>query len=61
MQILPVRSAAIRIAILICVVAAIDIAAACLIAEPARWCAVIPGLIPLFTPAAIFSFRAKGN
>ncbi len=59
MQVLPFRSAAIRMAILICMVVAIDGAAACLLARPAHWCAVIPALIPLFTPAVIFSFRSK--
>lgn len=48
-------------AILLCVVVLIDGAAALLIAKPARWCAVIPGLIPLFTPLAIFSFRSKAS
>jgi hypothetical protein len=61
MQILPVRSAAIRMAILISVVVAIDALAALLIAKPVRWCATIPGLIPLLTPLAIFSFRANAN
>jgi hypothetical protein len=61
MQVLPLRSAAIRMAILLCVVVLIDGVAALLIAKPARWCAVIPGLIPLFTPLAIFSFRSKAS
>jgi hypothetical protein len=61
MQVLPFRSAAIRMAILIFTVVAIDIAAALLIAKPARWCAAIPGLIPLLTPLAIFSLRADAN
>ena len=61
MQILPVGSAAIRMAILICVVVAIDGIAALLIAKPAHWCAVVPGLIPILTPAAIFSYRHKTN
>ena len=61
MQTLPFRSAAIRMAILICLVAGIDLAAASLFAKPARWCAAIPGLIPLLTPAAIFSLRSKAR
>jgi hypothetical protein len=61
MQVLPLRSAAIRMAILICVVVVVDGAAALLIARPARLCATIPGLIPLLTPAAILSFRDKAN
>jgi hypothetical protein len=42
-------------AILLCSVAAIDAAAAFLIAKPQLWCAIIPVLIPLLTPAAILS------
>jgi hypothetical protein len=42
-------------AILICVVGAIDAAGAYFIAKPLLWCATIPGLIPLLTPIAIFS------
>ena len=57
MHVLPVRSCAIRMAVLLCGVAALDVAAASLIAKPQLWCAIIPALIPLFTPAAIFSFR----
>jgi len=46
-------------AILILVVAALDVAAALLIAKPVLWCAVIPALIPLLTPAVIFSFSDR--
>jgi hypothetical protein len=42
-------------AILLCVVAAIDLAASLLAAKPQLWCAVIPALIPIFSPAVIFS------
>jgi hypothetical protein len=55
MQILPVRSCALRMAILLCLVVALDVAAVFLTAKPQLWCAVIPALIPIFTPAAIFS------
>ena len=55
MRILPVPVCARRMAILICVVAAIDAAAAFFIAKPLLWCALIPILIPIFTPVAIFS------
>jgi hypothetical protein len=48
-------------AILICLVLALDIAAVFLSAKPRVWCALIPALIPLFTPAMIFSFRAKAK
>jgi hypothetical protein len=54
-RILPVPICARRMAILICVVAAIDAAAALFIAKPQLWCAIIPILIPIFTPVAIFS------
>jgi hypothetical protein len=46
-------------AILICVVGAIDAVAALLIAKPQLWCALIPILIPIFTPLAIFSRRVQ--
>ena len=55
MRILPWPTSARRMAILICVVGAIDAAAAYFIAKPLLWCATIPGLIPLLTPVAIFS------
>jgi hypothetical protein len=44
-------------AILLCSVASLDGAAAFLIAKPQIWCAVIPALIPIFTPLTILSFR----
>jgi hypothetical protein len=59
MQILPFRSCALRMAILICLVGAIDVAAVFLTAKPRLWCALIPVLIPLLTPAVIFSYRAQ--
>jgi hypothetical protein len=46
MQILPLRSAARRMAILLCLVCALDIAASLLTAKPQLWCAIIPALIP---------------
>jgi hypothetical protein len=58
MQMVSTRTAAIRMAILLC---AIDVAAALLIAKPRLWCAVIPALIPIFTPAVIFSFRGSSK
>jgi hypothetical protein len=48
-------------AILICVVGAIDVAAVFLTAKPQLWCAIIPILIPIFTPAAIFTRRAPSK
>ena len=54
MRILPTRLMARRMAFLMCSVVALDAAAAFLIAKPRLWCAIIPALIPLFTPAVIF-------
>jgi hypothetical protein len=48
-------------AILICFVCAIEIAALFLTAKPQLWCAIIPGLIPILTPAVIFSRRAQSK
>jgi hypothetical protein len=58
-RVLPVPVCARRMAILICVVGALDVAAALLTAKPQLWCAVIPVLIPIFTPAAIFERRVQ--
>jgi hypothetical protein len=58
-RILPVPTCARRMAVLICVVGAIDAAAAFLIAKPQLWCALIPILILIFTPVAIFSRRVQ--
>jgi len=55
MQVRPVRSCALRMAILLCSVAALDVAAALFAAKPQLWCAVIPAFIPLLTPAVILS------
>lgn len=57
MRVLPPRLCAQRMAILLCVVVALDVVAVFFTARPRLWCAIIPALIPLFTPAAIFSFR----
>jgi hypothetical protein len=46
-------------AILIFLVAALDVSAVFLAAKPQLWCARIPALIPLFTPAVIFTRRAQ--
>lgn len=59
MHVLPIRTVARRMAFLICLVGALDVAAAFFIAKPLVWCAVIPALIPLFTPAAIFTFATR--
>jgi hypothetical protein len=61
MQTLPFPTSARRMAFLICLVVAIDAAAAFLIAKPQVWCALIPLLIPLFSPVAIFSLRAQSK
>lgn len=57
MRILPVLSRARRIAVLIVLVVAADDAAVSLIAKLVRGCVIIPTLIPIFTPMAIFSYR----
>jgi hypothetical protein len=54
MQMRPVPSCAKRMAVLLCAVAAIDAAAALLIPKPQLWCAIIPALIPILTPVAIY-------
>jgi len=61
MRILSTRSCAQRMAILLILVCAIDVVAAFLSAKPQLWCAIIPVLIPIFTPAAIFSRRAQSR
>ena len=61
MQTLPLPVSLRRMAILICLVGAIDVAAVFLTARPQLWCALIPALIPIFTPAAIFSRRAQSK
>jgi hypothetical protein len=55
MRILPFPVAARRMAILLFVVVALDAAAALFIAKPLLWCAIIPALIPVLTPAVIFT------
>jgi hypothetical protein len=59
MELRSTRSCALRMAILICLVAAIDVAASLLIAKPQVWCALIPILIPIFTPVAIYTRRIQ--
>jgi hypothetical protein len=68
MRILPLRCCAIRMAVLICLVGAIDClvgaidaAAVALSARPLFSAAIIRGLIPVFTPAAIFTLRAQSK
>jgi hypothetical protein len=56
MRILSTRACAIRMAVLLCVVAVLDVAAAFLTAKPQLWCAVIPALIPILTPAVIIPY-----
>jgi len=60
-QTLPLPVSLRRMAVLICLVGAIDVAAAFLTAKPQLWCALIPALIPIFTPAAIFSRRVQSK
>jgi len=61
MQIRPLPSAALSMGILLCLVAAADVAAVFLTARPRLWCALIPALIPLLTPAVIFSRRVHSK
>jgi hypothetical protein len=61
MRILSTRSCAQRMAVLLCLVVAIDVAAAFLTAKPQLWCAIIPVLIPIFTPATIFLRSAESK
>jgi hypothetical protein len=61
MRILPLRTAALRMGILLCFVCALDVAAVFLTAKPQLWCALIPALIPILTPAAIFSPRSRSK
>lgn len=61
MQALPLPTRLRRMAILICLVAAIDVATAFVIAKPRLWCVLIPVLIPIFTPVAIFSLRTQSK
>jgi hypothetical protein len=58
MQTVSVRPIALRMAVLLVVVVALDAAAAVFIAKPAVWCARIPALIPLLTPLVIFPYLA---
>lgn len=60
-QTLPLATGARRMAILIVLVGIIDVAAAFLTSRPQLWCALIPVLIPIFTPAAIFSHRVQSK
>jgi hypothetical protein len=48
-------------AILLCSVAAMDVAAAFLAAKPQVWCAIIPALIPIFTPVAILPILVQSK
>ena len=61
MRILPLRRAALRMSILLSFVCAVDIGAVFLTARPQLWCALIPALIPILTPAAISSPRSRSK
>lgn len=58
---LTARTAAIRMAMILGFVGALDAAAALLLAKPAHLCAVIPVLIPLLTPLVLLPPRSKEN
>jgi len=57
----PGRTAAIRMAILLFSVVALDATVVFFAQRPLFWATSIPGLIPLLTPFVIFSFRASGK
>jgi hypothetical protein len=62
MHTVPVPVAARRMAILLCSVAAIDAAVAFFLQHPKVWCALIPVLIPLLTPAVLFiPYKKRAN
>jgi len=55
------RTSAIRMAILIASVAALDAAVVFFAHKPLFWAGTIPGLIPLLTPFVLFSFDARSK
>jgi hypothetical protein len=56
---MPARSAALRLAILLCLVCALDAAAAFLLPHPRIWCAaVIPSLM-LLSPFVLWRWEKK--
>jgi hypothetical protein len=57
----PVRTAAIRMAMLIVVVAALDYVIVFFAQKPLVWAGTIPALIPLLTPAVLFSFAKQAK
>jgi hypothetical protein len=61
MQTVSARSCALRMAVLLVVVVALDAAAALFIPKPAVWCARIPALIPLLTPAVIIPYLVRSK
>jgi hypothetical protein len=56
MEVVSVPTGAKRMAVLLCCVVALDAAVGWFAPHPRVWCAIIPGLIPLMTPLAIFKF-----
>jgi hypothetical protein len=61
MENLPARTAAIRMAIVLVSVCALDIAAVFLIPHPRIVCVIIPTLVPLLTPVILMPLRAKAS
>jgi hypothetical protein len=61
MQTFSTRYCARRMAVLLLIVAAVDVAAAFLTAKPQLWCAVIPALIPILTPAVIIPYLVSSR
>jgi len=61
MKVVSARTAAIRMGILIVSVCALDAVVVFFAQKPLVWAGAIPGLIPLLTPAVIFSFGIAGK
>jgi hypothetical protein len=48
-------------AVLLCCVVALDAAVAYFAAHLRIWCAMIPAIIPLMTPAVLFTFQRRAE
>jgi len=55
MEFVSTRTACIRMAVLLTSVCALDALVAAFVPHPLHLCATIPGLIPLMTPAVLFT------
>jgi len=61
MKVVSARTAAIRMGILFVSVCTLDAVVVFFAQKPLIWACTIPGLIPLLTPAVIFSFGIFGK